>query len=119
MVKRFVIAALAFVALVVPSAFAAALLASPARSVPLVQTSCQRHLADADASVTAMPVRLRHLANLQGADACSATRLYFMELVKARAVTAVCKSGPDRERALGRLDADVERINGAIATNCR
>ncbi len=119
MTKRFLIAAIAFVALIVPTAFAAALLASPARPAPLVQTTCQRHLADASASLAAMPVRMRHLASLERADACSASRLYFMELVKVRAVTAVCKRGPEQERVLGRLDADVERINDAIAKSCR
>jgi len=33
-------------------------------------------------------------------------------------MTALCKSGPERERELGRLDADVEHINGAIAARC-
>ena len=119
MIKRFVIAAIAFVALIVPSAFAAALLAAPARPSPLPQTSCQRHLAVASASLAAMPARMRHLATLERADACSATQLYFMELVKARAIIAVCKRGPERERTLGRFDADVERINNAIAADCR
>jgi hypothetical protein len=39
-----------------------------------------------------------------------------MELVKARAVTSVCTSGPERARMLGCFDVDVERIN--IAANC-
>jgi len=39
-------------------------------------------------------------------------------VVKARAVTALCKSGPERERDLGRLGADVENINNAIAASC-
>jgi hypothetical protein len=119
MIKRFVIAFAAFVALIVPTAFAAAMLAAPARPAPLPQTGCQRSLADASASLAAMPARMQHLASLEGADACSASRLYFMELVKARAITAVCKSGPERESVLGRLDADVERINSAIAASCR
>jgi hypothetical protein len=38
--------------------------------------------------------------------------------VKTRAVTALCKNGVDRERDLGRLDADVEHINEAIAARC-
>ena len=46
------------------------------------------------------------------------TRLYFLEVVKARAVTALCHQGPDRERALGRLDADVSHINERIAVAC-
>jgi hypothetical protein len=91
-----------------------------ARRAPLPQTGCQRHLADADAGLTAMPPRMRHLATLERADACTTTRLYFMELLKARSVTPVCTSGPERARMLGRFDADVaERINNAIAANCR
>jgi hypothetical protein len=39
-------------------------------------------------------------------------------VVKARAVTALCKSGPDRERELGRLDAEVENINNTIGARC-
>jgi len=39
-------------------------------------------------------------------------------MVKARAVTALCKSGPERDRDLGRLDADVAHINDAIAARC-
>jgi hypothetical protein len=39
-------------------------------------------------------------------------------VVKARAVTALCKSGIERDRILGRFDADVENINNAIATGC-
>jgi hypothetical protein len=54
----------------------------------------------------------------QSAEICSATRLYFLEVVKARALTAVCKTGPDRDRELGRLDADVTHINEAIAARC-
>jgi hypothetical protein len=39
-------------------------------------------------------------------------------MVKARAVTALCKSGAERERELGRLDADVHEVNEAIAARC-
>ena len=49
---------------------------------------------------------------------CTVTRLYFLELTKARAVTALCRTGADRERELGRLDADVEHTNEAIAARC-
>ena len=51
-------------------------------------------------------------------EACAATRLYFLEVVKARAITALCKNGSERERKLGRLDADVETINSTIAARC-
>ena len=52
------------------------------------------------------------------AEACAATRLYFLEAVETRAAAATCASGPERERELGRLDADVETINSAIAARC-
>jgi hypothetical protein len=64
-------------------------------------------------------IALKHLATLERADACTATRRWFMKLVKARAVTAVCMSGLERERTLGRFDTDVERINKSNADNCR
>lgn len=53
-----------------------------------------------------------------GPETCTAAQRYFLEVVKARAVAALCKSGADRERELGRLDADVEHINGVIAVGC-
>jgi hypothetical protein len=42
----------------------------------------------------------------------------FLEVVKARAVTALCKSGTERERDLGRFDVDVAHANEAIAARC-
>jgi hypothetical protein len=30
----------------------------------------------------------------------------------------LCRSGPERDRELGRLDADVETINNAIVASC-
>ena len=80
-----------------PGASAAAWLRSQSRR-------CQHKCRDDDAK--------------EGKDVCSATRLYFIEVVKARSVTALCKSGPERERELGRFDADVEHINEAIAARC-
>ena len=75
-------------------------------------------MADAFAQVTAQQARVKRLGTTHGAEACTTTRLYFLEVVKARVVTALCKSGPERERELGRLDADVETINNAIAASC-
>jgi len=119
MLKRFVRAFLAFVGLIVPGAFALALLAAPAaRPEPLARPGCDRNLADAAASVAAMQARVKSLSTAGGADICTATRFYFLEMVKARAVTAVCKNGVERERELGRFDADVEHINDAIAARC-
>jgi hypothetical protein len=65
-----------------------------------------------------MQSRVKRLGSAAGPAACHATRLYFLEVVKARAFTAQCKDGADREHDLDRLDADVEHINTAIAERC-
>jgi hypothetical protein len=117
--RRFAFAFLTFVGLVVPAAFAFAILAAPpARPEPAQLPGCGRNLADATASVAAMQARMKSLNANAGLEICTATRLYFLEVVKARAVTALCKTGAERERDLGRLDADVEHINEAIASRC-
>jgi hypothetical protein len=116
--KRFIVVFvtfIGFIGLIIPAAFALALLAAPARPAPLERPGCERKLADAVANVTVLQARAKAA---HGPEACAAARLYFLELVKARAMTALCKSGPERERDLGRLDADVENINSAIAARC-
>ena len=115
MAKRFVVAFFTFIGLIIPGAFALALLASPARPAALEQPGCDRTLADAFANVSAQQARAKAA---RGPEACSATQLYFLEVVKTRAVVALCKSGPERERELDRIDADVENINNAIAARC-
>jgi len=117
--KRFIFAFLAFIGLILPAAFLLALLMAPATpAAPLERPGCDRSLADATAGVAALQARVKSLRPDYGPVICNATRLYFLEVVKARAVTALCKTGPDRERELGRLDADVEHINEAIAARC-
>jgi hypothetical protein len=91
---------------------------SPARPQPLQQPGCEHHLAEAVTNMAAQQARVKQIGAAHGTEACSATRLYFLEVVKARAVTALCKSGPERDRDLGRLDADVESINKNIAASC-
>lgn len=119
MLKRFLLALLAFVGLIIPVTFVLALLAAPpARPEPVQPPGCDRNLANATASVAAMQARIKNLSTTGGAEICTATRLYFLEVVKARAVTALCKTGAERERDLGRFDADVEHINEAIAARC-
>ncbi len=119
MLKRFVFAFIAFIGLIVPASFALALLAAPATpAAPVELPGCERHLAGASAGGTTMQSRVKHIAAVQGPEICTATRLYFLEVVKARAVAALCKTGPERERELGRLDADVEHANEAIAARC-
>jgi hypothetical protein len=114
--KRFIVAFFTFIGLIIPAAFALALLAAPARPAPLERPGCDRTLADAAARAASLQARIKHLG--AGAEACAATTLYFLEVVKARAVTALCRSGPERDGELGRLDADVETINNAIAASC-
>src|SRR5450631_1405330 len=100
MLKRFVFAFLAFVGLIVPAALILALLMAPAiPAAPVEQPGCERNIANANSSVAALHARVKNIGN-------------------ARAVIALCKTGLDRERELGRLDADVEHINEAIAERC-
>ncbi len=90
-----------------------AVLAIPsARSAPLDPAGCTRNLTETSARLAALKVQLK---SEPAAKRCTVTRLYFLEAVKARAVAALCKTGPERARELERLDADVESINQAIA----
>lgn len=119
MLRRFLVAFFAFVGLIVPAAFALAVLAAPpATPAPILPPGCGHNLAEATSNVAVMQARVKALGSKEGQEICSATRFYFLEVVKARAVTALCKTGTDRERELGRFDADVEHINEAIAARC-
>jgi hypothetical protein len=53
-----------------------------------------------------------------GEERCAAYRQHFLVVVKARNVFATCKTGPDREQDIGRLDGTIEDINGGIAEAC-
>ena len=118
-VGRFVVAFVAFVGLIVPATFTVAVLAAPPAPQDAPHLSgCDRNLADASASVAAMQARIKSFSGVDRSEICTATRLYFLEVVKARAVTALCKSGAERERELGRFDANVEHANEAIAARC-
>lgn len=119
MLKFFLRRLLTFFGIILPGTFALALLmAPPARPEPLQPPGCDRNLADTTANVAAMQARVKKLGMTVGLETCSVTQLYFLEVVKARAMTALCKSGTERERELGRMDPDVEHINGAIAARC-
>jgi len=112
--RRFLTAFAAFLGLIIPGSFGLALLAAPA---PLDPPGCEENLRSAGASVAAMQTRVQN-SGRDVAQKCTLTRLYFLEVVKARAVTALCKNGADRDSELGRLDADVENINSSIASQC-
>ena len=119
LLKRFVVAFVAFVGLIVPATFTLAALAAPlVRPEAPHLPGCDRNQADASASVAAMQARIKSLSGVDRSEICTATRLYFLEVVKARAVTALCKSGTERDRDLGRLDVDVAHANEAIAARC-
>lgn len=119
LLKRFVVSLVAFVGLIVPLTFTVAVLAAPpARQDAPHLPGCDRNQAAASASVVAMQARIKSLNGVDRSEICTATRLYFLEVVKARAVTALCKSGTERERDLGRFDADVAHANEAIAARC-
>ncbi len=118
MLKRFVVAFFTFVGLVIPAAFVLALLAAPAARPEPLQPGCDRNLANATAGLAALQARLKGLGTGSGPEMCTVRRLYFLELVKTRAVVALCKNGPERDRDLGRSDADVEHTNEAIAARC-
>ena len=93
LLKRFVVSLVAFVGLIVPVTFTTAVLAAPpARQDAPHLPGCDRNLADASVSVAAMQTRIKSLSGVDRSEICTATRLYFLELVKARAVTALCKA---------------------------
>jgi hypothetical protein len=62
--------------------------------------------------------RIKDTRTRQGTDACATYRNDFFAVVQAREVTALCKTGAERERDLSRIDGAVEDINGAIAVTC-
>jgi hypothetical protein len=96
----------------------AILAASPARPEANPLPGCGRNLAEASAGVAAMQVKIKSFSGMDRSEICTVTRLYFLELVKARAVTAPCKAGTERDQDLDHLDADVAHINDAIAKRC-
>jgi hypothetical protein len=107
--KSFIVAFVAFIGLIVPAT---------ARPEPPHLPGCERNIADASISVAAMQALIKSLGGADRSEVCTATRLYFFEVVKARAVTALCKNGAELERDLGRFDADVAHADDAIAARC-
>jgi hypothetical protein len=118
-VRRFLLRTAAFVGLIVPATFGLALLAAPAYPAPVPADSCVSNLRQAQVSLAAVQARVSQTSKADDAKLCSLNQRYFFELVKTRAVTASCQLGAERDRALVRLDADVEHINGNIAAMCR
>jgi hypothetical protein len=78
--------------------------------------TCKHSLAAAFASMDAARARAKSAG--AGDESCTAHRHHFLEVVKARAVTALCKNGSERDHDLGKLDGAVENLNGVIAARC-
>lgn len=75
MLKRFVLAFFAFVGLIIPAAFALALLAAPAARPEPIQPGCDRNLATATAGLATLQARLKGLGASNGPEICNVTRL--------------------------------------------
>ena len=84
------------------------------RDTPL----CKAELAAMSASLGQSSARVQRSSSSQGDEACVAYRTYFLDVVKARSVTAQCKTGPERELDLGKLDMTAEQANEGIAQRC-
>jgi hypothetical protein len=78
--------------------------------------ACRQTLAAATTRVERALANVKSLRNRP--DACATYRQDFFALVQAREVTALCKTGAERDQDLGRIDLAVEDINGAIAQSC-
>lgn len=79
---------------------------------------CQTYLTNAVASMNATKARLQSLRSRADGELCIATRSHYLEVVKTRAVVALCKSGSDRTQDVGRLDAAIEELDDVIASRC-
>ncbi|HKY87864.1 MAG TPA: hypothetical protein VJL90_13985 [Pseudorhodoplanes sp.] len=105
--SRFVLTLMFLTALALPAT-------AGMRDTPL----CKAELAAASASLGQSSARVQRAGNAKSDEACIAYQTYFLEAVKARSVAAQCKTGPEREQDLGRLDVSVEQANNGIAARC-
>ena len=78
--------------------------------------ACKQNLTAVMARVDKVLAQAKGLRNR--AEACGTWRQDFFALVQAREMTALCKSGAERDQDLTRIDLAVEDINGAIAQSC-
>jgi hypothetical protein len=102
-----------------PASAAPVVAAAPVRApVTVAPPSCAQTLPSANARVERVLARIKDARTRAGNDACAAYRSDFFEIVQAREVAALCRTGADRDRDLRRIDGAVEDINGAIAQIC-
>ena len=90
----------------------------PLTPAPSTSASCKRDLLAASAGVSESTARLKIVVKARGTGKCAAYREQFLATVKARAVSATCMTGSDRDSEIGRLDGTIEDLNGAIAESC-
>ena len=88
------------------------------RAADVESPGCKRDLTAASARMNETMARLKGLAKAKRDEQCATYRAQFLVVVQARAVVASCKTGPDRDSEVGRLDGTIEDINGAIAESC-
>ena len=108
------------VAVAIPMAAVAPIAAAAPVRAPAVAppASCAQTLPTAHVRVERVLARIKDARTRQSTDACASYRSDFFDVVQAREVTALCRTGTERERELGRIDSAVEDINGAIAASC-
>lgn len=80
--------------------------------------ACKHHVRVASSGVSEAMGRLSDSAKASDDQRCANYRQHFLVLVRARAIFAVCKSGPDRDASIVKLDGTIDNVNGAIAESC-
>ena len=80
--------------------------------------ACKRNLQVASTGVSETMGRLSDSAKANADEKCAKYRQHFLVLVRARAIFAVCKGGPDRDANIVRLDGTIDNLNGVIAESC-
>lgn len=93
---------------------------APAVTAPVTRApaSCPQTLAAASARMERAIAAVKGGRTNESAETCAAYRRNFFEVVQAREVTALCKTGADRAQDLGRIDVALESMNGTIAKSC-
>jgi hypothetical protein len=79
---------------------------------------CKAELAALSTNLDQSSARVQRAGNAKSDEACTAYQSYFLDVVKARSVTAQCKTGPEREQELNKLDSSAEQANEGIAARC-
>lgn len=107
MLSRLVVTVLTLSSLALPAS-------AGMRDTPL----CKAELAASSASLNQSSARVQRAGSAKSDEACVAYQSYFLEAVKARTLAAQCKTGPEREQDLGKLDRSVDQANNGIAERC-